>query len=194
MIKVDFYVSRDLDSRFSEREQFAVKEWLDSGYDFHFMRGETRWYLWWIFITYFSILSDHPHHGVKILGSGWGSKLVREETRMNWQKAWNSGFTDKLVWAKRNDYGPDQTFLKRYLHFLLFLICMYIFFYIFFKNLRYVWNWAKESSISHDSYTCKNYPRTKGFPTRRKKEPNNFVASGNSEHFLLFATDYFFID
>ena len=40
---------------------------------------------------------------------------------MNWQKAWNSGFTDKLVWAKRNDYGPDQTFLKRYLHFLLFL-------------------------------------------------------------------------
>jgi len=94
--QVDFYVSRDLDSRFSEREQAAVKEWLDSGYDFHFMR-------------------DHPHHGVKILGSGWGSKLVREETRMNWQKAWNSGFTDKLVWAKRNDYGPDQTFLKKYI-------------------------------------------------------------------------------
>ena len=66
-------------------------------------------------IQIFLFLSDHPHHGVKILGSGWGSKLVREETRMNWQKAWNSGFTDKLVWAKRNDYGPDQTFLKRYI-------------------------------------------------------------------------------
>ena len=38
-------MSRDLDSRFSEREQAAVKEWLDSGYDFHFMRGKKRLYL-----------------------------------------------------------------------------------------------------------------------------------------------------
>jgi len=144
--QVDFYVSRDLDSRFSDREQSAVQEWLDSKYDFHFMR-------------------DHPHHGTKILGSGWGSKLVRVQTRMNWQKAWNSGFTDKLVWAKRNSYGPDQAFLS-----------------------RYVWPWAKKTSISHDSYTCKNYPRTKGFPTQRKNEPNNFVAAVVAENHTLWKT------
>ena len=141
-------------------------------------------------IQIFLFLSDHPHHGVKILGSGWGSKLVREETRMNWQKAWNSGFTDKLVWAKRNDYGPDQTFLQRYIFPFKKNLKSFIK-----KNCRYVWNWAKASSISHDSYTCKNYPRTKGFPTQRKNEPNNFVASGKSElyNFVLFKLIFIFL-
>jgi hypothetical protein len=86
-----------LDSRFSDREQAAVQEWLESNKDFHFMR-------------------DHPNHGTKILGSGWGSKLIRQEVRQNWERAWNKGFTDKMMWAKRNDYGPDQVFLSRYPH------------------------------------------------------------------------------
>ena len=109
--QVDLYVSRDLDSRFSDREKAAVQEWLESKADFHFMR-------------------DHPHHGTKILGSGWGSKLTRPGTRLNWRTAWNSGFTDKELWAKRNSYGPDQTFLSRYYYLtklaiilLLSLLC-----------------------------------------------------------------------
>ena len=40
-----------------------------------------------------------------------------------------------------------------------------------------MWPWSKKLSIGHDSYTCKSYPYTKGFPTQRQKEPNNFVGS-----------------
>jgi hypothetical protein len=31
--------------------------------------------------------------------------------------------------------------------------------------------------MSHDAYLCANYPDTRPFPTERKNEPNNFVAS-----------------
>ena len=36
--QVDFYMCRDLDSRFSIREVTAVKEWIDSGCDNFFNR------------------------------------------------------------------------------------------------------------------------------------------------------------
>ena len=50
-------MSRDLDSRFSEREKAATEEWLRSNKEFHFMR-------------------DHPYHGYVILGGCWGCKLT----------------------------------------------------------------------------------------------------------------------
>ena len=46
-----------------------------------------------------------------------------------------------------------------------------------FSIFRHVWFWAKDISISHDSYTCRSYPYTKSFPTRRKNEINNFVGA-----------------
>jgi hypothetical protein len=60
--QVSAFVSRDLDSRFSEREFSAVSEWLDEdGSAFHIMR-------------------DHPEHAVHMLGSGWGVKLENRYT------------------------------------------------------------------------------------------------------------------
>ena len=50
-------MSRDLDSRFSEREKAATEEWLRSNKEFHFMR-------------------DHPYHGSVILAGCWGCKLT----------------------------------------------------------------------------------------------------------------------
>jgi hypothetical protein len=52
---VDIFLSRDCDSRFSEREVAAIKEWLSSDKDFHIMR-------------------DHPYHTVPILGGMWGCR------------------------------------------------------------------------------------------------------------------------
>ena len=52
---VNVFLSRDCDSRISEREVAAVKEWLDSDKDFHIMR-------------------DHPYHTVSILGGMWGCR------------------------------------------------------------------------------------------------------------------------
>ena len=43
---------------------------------------------------------------------------------------------------------------------------------------RFVWPWAKHSSLCHDSYHCHRFARTRAFPTRRREmRANNFVAS-----------------
>lgn len=52
---IDVMISRDCDSRFSERERDAVNEWLLSDKDFHIMR-------------------DHPYHDTCILGGMWGCR------------------------------------------------------------------------------------------------------------------------
>lgn len=57
-VEVERFVCRDADSRISKREEFAVKQWEDSGKILHIMR-------------------DHPHHGAyqygkPILGGMWG--------------------------------------------------------------------------------------------------------------------------
>jgi hypothetical protein len=52
---VNIFLSRDCDSRISQREASAVNEWLQSNKDFHIMR-------------------DHPYHTVPILGGMWGSR------------------------------------------------------------------------------------------------------------------------
>lgn len=49
------FIVRDSDSRISERESLAVKEWEESNKTLHIMR-------------------DHPHHGYAILGGMWGMK------------------------------------------------------------------------------------------------------------------------
>jgi len=53
---VSVMISRDTDSRLSEREKEAVDQWLDSDKGFHIMR-------------------DHPAHGTEILGGMWGAKV-----------------------------------------------------------------------------------------------------------------------
>ena len=44
---------------------------------------------------------------------------------------------------------------------------------------RYVWPWAENEAIGHDSYYCLKYNTntTKPFPTKRKTGPNNFVGA-----------------
>jgi len=107
-------------------------------------------------------MRDHPQHGTTILGCEWGYKLTEKIINL-WKITWKKGFADKFVWADRYDWGPDQQFLD-----------------------RYVWPWAKELSIGHDSYNCELYPYTKGFPTQRQNEPNNFIASVVNENHTLW--------
>lgn len=81
---VDIFLSRDCDSRFSDREVAAVNEWLSSDKDFHIMR-------------------DHPYHSVPILGGMWGCRngIMR-----------NIGIS-KLIedWDSYCRKGIDQDFL-----------------------------------------------------------------------------------
>jgi hypothetical protein len=53
--EVEYVIIRDADSRLSNRESEAVKDWLKSGKDFH-------------------ILRDHPAHNTSIMGGLWGGK------------------------------------------------------------------------------------------------------------------------
>ena len=64
-------------------------------------------------------------------------------------------------------------------------IIHFIFLFFLFIVCRYVWPWAKGNSIAHDSYSCARFSYTKAFPTKRKMEPNNFVASVVAENHVL---------
>lgn len=57
-LNVEYILSRDTDSRLSEREKVAVEEWLHSGREFHIIR-------------------DHPWHKTLIMGGLWGAKTRR---------------------------------------------------------------------------------------------------------------------
>jgi hypothetical protein len=88
----DVVLSRDTDSRISEREVDAVNEWLESDKDFHIMR-------------------DHPEHGTQILAGMWGSR-----------NGILKGITEHInsyVKENREEYShikqTDQTFLKHYI-------------------------------------------------------------------------------
>jgi hypothetical protein len=94
---VDIFLSRDCDSRFSEREVLAIKEWLDSDKDFHIMR-------------------DHPYHTVPILGGMWGCRnsLMKKIGLIKMIESWGQ-FQRK---------GIDQDFLGRCVYPLIINNCM----------------------------------------------------------------------
>jgi hypothetical protein len=81
---VDIMLSRDCDSRISDREIAAINEWINSDKDFHIMR-------------------DHPYHNVPILGGLWGCRngILRK-----------IGITEKTKkWGNYHSKGVDQDFL-----------------------------------------------------------------------------------
>ena len=92
--QVDLYVSRDLDSRLSDREHAAVQEWIKSNKSIHVMR-------------------DHIMHDFAMVGCCWGTKLNGKNIRLQWKSAWNDGQNDAIMYAYPDRWGPDQIFLER---------------------------------------------------------------------------------
>lgn len=84
--EVDIFLSRDCDSRFSDREVSAINEWLSSDKDFHIMR-------------------DHPYHTTAILGGMWGCRrgLLKDANLSQSIERWN----------KYHKKGIDQEFLSK---------------------------------------------------------------------------------
>ena len=80
---VECIISRDCDSRISERETLAVDQWLKSDKLFHIMR-------------------DHPYHNVPILGGMWGVKKPLLKNMKMLVKEYGIG----------NYWQTDQEFLK----------------------------------------------------------------------------------
>jgi hypothetical protein len=79
---VEAMISRDCDSRLSQREKVAVDAWMESDKGFHIMR-------------------DHPWHGSHVLGGMWGVKnsvLPDMDTLME-------------DWNQEDRWQTDQDFL-----------------------------------------------------------------------------------
>jgi hypothetical protein len=97
-------LSRDTDSRLSNREKLAVDEWLESDKDFHIMR-------------------DHPYHKTEILGGMWGvrngllkniKELIGDYTKGDfWQVDQN--FLRDVIYptVKNNSLVHDEFFDKK---------------------------------------------------------------------------------
>jgi len=85
--EVDIMLSRDCDSRLSDREYYAIQDWLKTDKDFHIMR-------------------DHPYHTVPILGGMWG---CRNGILKNIK-------TDIENWTFFSEKGCDQDFLGKVIY------------------------------------------------------------------------------
>ena len=98
---VDVFLSRDCDSRLSERESKAVNEWILSNKDFHIMR-------------------DHPYHTVPILGGMWGSRngLMRNLNIRKLIEIWRTNEINCQISIKKS-YGDDQDFLGQIVYPLI---------------------------------------------------------------------------
>jgi hypothetical protein len=89
--EVDVMISRDTDSRLSEREKTAVDNWMDSDKGFHIMR-------------------DHPYHRTEILGGMFG---VKKNTINN--------LYDLLENYNKGDFWQvDQNFLREKVYPLVY--------------------------------------------------------------------------
>ena len=91
--QVDLFVSRDLDSRYSLREEAAVAEWLADEAEIHVMR-------------------DHPAHPFSMLGGMWGAKLDNGLVRRLFKSSWRDILNDKQTYAAKELNGPDQDILN----------------------------------------------------------------------------------
>lgn len=86
---VESFIVRDCDSRLNVRERHAVKEWEESGKNFHIMR-------------------DNKHHGCKIMGGMWGGKanVIPNIEEMS------ASFCESINSTGNKDfYQADQLFL-----------------------------------------------------------------------------------
>ena len=83
---VELFLSRDTDSRLSEREKRSVEAWLSSGRQYHVMR-------------------DHPYHRVAMLGGMWGRRNSGSSQFKQWMFDW-------LAEGREIRKGIDQEFLR----------------------------------------------------------------------------------
>jgi len=84
---IEYFMSRDTDSRLSLREKYAVEEWIESGKDIHIIR-------------------DHPYHGTSIMGGMWGIKGKKLTNLKNAIDQFNAS----------SDKGQDQKFLAKWVY------------------------------------------------------------------------------
>ena len=93
----DYTIFRDADSRITQREANAVKEWTGDGSIIHVMR-------------------DHPHHGYPMLGGMWGIRggwFNMTNSILNWQSRKGITVTTEDRFYDKQSWGMvDMDFLR----------------------------------------------------------------------------------
>ena len=98
------------------------------------------------------------------MGGTWGARLSDPGAKQNWKKSWEKILESDEAYSPRSSYGDDQALLE-----------------------LYVWYpWAHKDVIEHDSYNCRIYHNSIGFPTKRISGVNNFVGALTSERKRLW--------
>ena len=97
---IDYFLSRDTDSRISEREMNLVNIWIESGKSFHIIR-------------------DHPYHQIEILGGTFGVNVKKfKELSINHNFKNIDYYKDKYynIYDKDMERWPDQCFLQNLIY------------------------------------------------------------------------------
>jgi len=89
--EVEIMMSRDTDTRFTQREKLAVNEWISRNTLFHIMR-------------------DHPHHKFCILGGMFGTRKLPHIS--SWIDTMN-------LYKQTGNRDYDQNFLRDYIYPLI---------------------------------------------------------------------------
>ena len=108
----------------------------------------------------FHFMRDHPQHNVPILGGLWGVKLtpnIRHRIHQSFEKI----FKSSMFYNGQNHKGSDQDLLE-----------------------KFIWPWAKDFSMGHDSYFCQNYINSRPFPTKREQNLCNFIGCISEEDYF----------
>lgn len=92
---IDIFLSRDADSRITDREMRFVNQWITSEKIFHIIR-------------------DHPYHRIEILGGTFGVKVKEFNKISNLNKIDYYKENFYKIFDKNRVKQPDQLFLREY--------------------------------------------------------------------------------
>lgn len=90
---IDIFLSRDADSRITDREIVFINEFIESDKCFHIIR-------------------DHPGHGIEILGGTFGVKVKEFNKKYKIKNIDNYLLEYKQYFCKNIEKQPDQHFLR----------------------------------------------------------------------------------
>merc|ERR1712032_1308133 len=91
-----------------------------------------------------------------MLGGGWGTQLTVPGCRDKWKEIWPKILSDHSAKASRTGKGVDQSILA-----------------------AYVWSQlgGADEAFQHDSYTCRHFPGSVGWPTQREHGIKNYFGA-----------------
>jgi hypothetical protein len=90
---IDIFLSRDADSRITDREIKFINDFIESKYTFHIIR-------------------DHPGHGTEILGGTFGVKVKDFNKKYNIKNIDEYILEYRKLYHKNIQKQPDQHFLR----------------------------------------------------------------------------------